>query len=78
MNPKEKNKRLEDLAKSGYGEALLEYIQENISEMKDISTVKTFEEMVGRQEAVKMLKSIFRFLDKKREKKGEKTKNQYL
>jgi len=78
MTKEERNKRLENLARSEYSKALLEFLQEKINIMSDINTVKNWEELVGKQEAVKILKEIFRFLETKKEGKELKTKSQYL
>ena len=53
----------EDLPNSHFGTALEEYLKEEIEKMVDITTAVKWEEVLGRQEAVKILKKVFRFLN---------------
>lgn len=69
---------LEPLAKSDFGKLLMEYLKQSISEMSELDKIKSFEEMVGKQEAIKVLKELFSFLESGREQKIEKTKTNYL
>lgn len=68
---------LNDLANSEYGLILAEYLNGKILEMADISKL-TPENVVGKQEAVKILKELFLFLEKAREKQPEIKKTNYL
>ncbi len=83
MKIEERNTKLESLARSGYGDALIEYIEEKIDDLKDITKIKaqTIEEkgwmVQAREDSVKILKEIFRFLKDKREPKNMKEKNKY-
>lgn len=67
MKREERDKLLEELSRSQIGVALLEFINEKIFEMKDISKIKDFNEMLGKQEAIKTLEKIFSFLNRFRE-----------
>ena len=53
----------EDLKNTSYGKALEIYLKEEIERMVDITTAEKWEEVLGRQEAVKILKKVFRFLN---------------
>jgi hypothetical protein len=78
MTKEQLNEQMESLAKSQYGGVLLEYIKEKIDLMGKIGSIKTFEELIGKQEAVKILKDIFRFLETKREPESSApSKNEY-
>jgi len=61
--------KLKQLAESDFGLVLIEFLDDQIEQMGDISKIKTFEELVGKQEAVKILKELFGFLEKVREKR---------
>jgi len=76
MNKQERDKKLEDMAKGGLGDALLDYLEEKKTELKDITSCKSETEMFGRQEAIKTFESILGFIYRLKEKK-EITKNQY-
>lgn len=52
-----------DLPNSHFGKALEEYLADEIQRMCDITTATKWEEVLGRQEAVKILKKVFRFLN---------------
>lgn len=69
---------LKQLAQSDHGKILMNFLDEKIKEMTDITKIKTYEEMMGKQEAVKILKELFSFLEKGREKKPEIQKTNYL
>lgn len=70
--------QLDQLAKSDHGKILMDFLEIKIKEMTDISKIKTYEEMLGKQEAVKILKELFSFLEKGRENKPEAKKTDYL
>jgi hypothetical protein len=78
MNEELLKSQMESLAKSQYGEVLLEFIGQKIDSLNKIGDIKTIEELVGRQEAAKILKEIFRFLEANRKTEGLTTlKNEY-
>jgi hypothetical protein len=68
---------LNDLANSEYGLILMAYLNEKVLEMADISKL-TPENVVGKQEAVKIIKELFMFLEKARQKQPEMKKTNYL
>jgi len=68
---------LKDLANSEYGLILMAYLNERILEMADISKL-TPENVVGKREAVNIIKELFAFLEKAREKQPEIKKTDYL
>ena len=75
--------QLKELAKSDLGEVLVDYLAEKIKEMNDITTIKGTVEEKGkiteaRQLAAKILKELFSFLEKAREKRPETKKTDYL
>ena len=76
VNKEERDQKLEELAKSIYGKVLLDYIEEIKNEIDSVEGANTVKEIIGRQEAIKKLDKIFRFLTAKREEKS-KEKNQY-
>ena len=63
MNEKIKQIIQVDLPNSHFGKALEEYLAEEIERMVDVTTAKDWNEVLGRQEAVKIIKKIFRFLN---------------
>ena len=73
-----KSQDLEPLAKSDFGKLLIQWLGEKIIELSDLDKIGSFEEMVGKKEARKILKELFNFLDKARENKPETKKNEYL
>lgn len=73
-----KLQELEPLAKSDFGKLLIEWLREQITDLSDLNKIKSFEEMVGKKEAIKILKELFTFLEKGRETKPESKKNEYI
>jgi len=70
--------QLKQLAQSDFGKLLMDYLDDRIKEMGDISKIKNYDELLGKQEAVKILKELFSFLEKGRETKPKVEKNKYL
>ena len=68
-------KQLEELRGSANGQALILYLEEEIEKIKDISTIDSMEELQARQEAEKILKGLFKFLDFKADKKAKSKYN---
>jgi hypothetical protein len=78
MNEELLRNQMESLAKSQYGEILMEFIGQKVDSLNKIGDIKTFEELAGRQEAIKLLKDMFRFLEANRKPESSATlKNEY-
>jgi len=77
MTKEEREKILKNLTKEEL-EALKELFLAKISEYTNIENIKTFEELVGRQLAIKLLKDLMYELKLLKEKPFEKKKNEYL
>ena len=58
-----------NLAKSDFGKVLMNFLDEEIKEMTDITKIKDYDELLGKQEAVKILRKLFSFLKKTRDEK---------
>lgn len=74
MTP-EKRQILLELGKSSQGKVLREFLEERYLAIGDITTCKNWEDAVGRQHALILLKEIFNFLEDKQPPQG--TKSQY-
>ena len=70
--------QLKELAVSDLGKVLMDYLAEKIKEMTDITKIKEYDELLGKQEAVKILKELFSFLERAREKQPDTKKTDYL
>jgi len=77
MTKEEREKILKNLTKEEL-EALKELFLAKINEYTNIENIKTFEELVGRQLAIKLLKDLMYELKLLKEKPFEKKKNEYL
>jgi hypothetical protein len=75
---KKKIDELRELKGTSQGNILLEYIGEKVSELDTVVGAKDWNEVLGRQEAVKKLKEIFTFLGALENKPDSATKSQYL
>ncbi len=71
------DKELRQLANSDIGITLAKYLDERVKDMSDLSKIKTYDELLGKQEAVKILKELFSFLEKAREEQPIITKTDY-
>ena len=60
--------KLEEIKNTPYAELLTDYLEAEIEKMKDIGTIKTLKELQAKQEAEKILKKLFYFLDFKSKK----------
>lgn len=86
MTPEEKKQKdkeirdnaLDELAQGQYGKALLNLLDEKMEELDTVSGIKTETELLARQEAIKIVKSIFQFLKRKQDVVSKDSKNQYL
>ena len=65
------------LANSDSGKVLIEFLDDQIKQMTDITKMKTWEEVLGKQEAVKILKELFSFLERAREKQPNTQRTDY-
>lgn len=72
----DKLKLLQELKNTPYGVALKEFLTEKKNELNDVNTCKSYEEVLGRQLALKTLKDLFSFME--RRESIDKSKNQYL
>lgn len=72
----EHKKLLSELKHTQYGVALKIFLESELEELSDITTSKTWQETVGRQKAVRMIRRLFSFMEEK--KTTDKTKNQYV
>lgn len=72
----DKLKLLQELKNTPYGVALKEFLTEKNNELNDVNTCKSYEEVLGRQLALKTLKDLFSFME--RRESIDKSKNQYL
>lgn len=70
----ETKKILGDLGKNQYGAALKEFLQDELNDIGNIATAKSWEETQGRQYSVKFIKKLFSFLDGKKVESKSKIK----
>jgi len=68
--------KLEQLQNTPYGQALLVYLEQYKEELNSINKIITFEELLGKQYALKLIDEMFKFMDNKRVE--VKSKNQYI
>lgn len=66
---------LKSFKESPYTQLVKDYFEEQIAKMNDISTHQSWEEVLGKQYASKILKDLIKSLDSRPEK--EKVPNQY-
>ena len=71
------NERIKQLAKSDLGEALVEWLDDQIKQMVDVTQMKNWEEVLGKQEAVKILRELFNFLVRVREDRTDTKRTDY-
>lgn len=65
MTREDRRRLLEELGKTNHGKALREFLAERRETIGDITSCKNWEEAVGRQFALVLLKEMFSFLDEK-------------
>lgn len=75
ITPEEK-KELSGLKHTSFGRALVAYLTDEMNDLNDITTPKSWEETQGRQYAVKVIRKLFSFMEDKKPK--GKGKNQYV
>jgi len=69
--------QLKLLAISDSGKVLIDFLDDQIKQMTDITQIKTYEELIGKQQAMKILKELFNFLEKSRVKPDQPIKTDY-
>jgi hypothetical protein len=74
INPEIK-KILEGVNSTPFGRALREYLEDELSQIKDVENATSWEDALGRKHAGRIIRKVFSFLGI--EKKEEKTKNNY-
>jgi hypothetical protein len=67
---------LEQLPQTSHGKALIKFLDQVKEELNDISTLQSWEETIGRKNAIKMIDDLFKFMEPK--KVEIKNKNQYI
>lgn len=73
---KEQEELLANLAKTPYGKALQDFLDSKYDEINNIMSAKTWEETLGRQFALNVLKDLFAFMGTQHIDSPQK-KNQY-
>ena len=63
MNKEQREKQLKTLSRGSEGKALREFFEEKITEMNDVSTIKDWDETMGRKIAIRKLRDIMKKLD---------------
>ena len=77
MNKELRDNLLKNLGENDkYGPALEDWLSEEIEKMKDVSSVESWEETLGRQEALKLIDKLRKFLFRKPPKKKQRIKYQ--
>ena len=77
MNKELRNNILKDLGKSRVGEALRDYLKEAVETMKDeLTKTNNWEETLGIQKAIGIIKKKFKFLEKEEQEKKQRTSYQ--
>jgi hypothetical protein len=71
----ESRKLLEELGKTQFGRALIEYLNDEMEEIADVRNSKTWEETLGRQIALGVIDKLFTFMVERNV--VDKSKNRY-
>lgn len=71
----EQRELLKQLSRTMHGQALKAFLEEQYKIIGDITSCTSWEQTIGRQFAIGVLKDIFSFLEEKNE--TQKTPNQY-
>ena len=66
---------LNGMATTQYGQALKVLLDEELKELGDVENATSWDDTLGRQHAVKIIKRLFVFMEPK--KKVDKSQNQY-
>jgi hypothetical protein len=69
-------KLLQEMSKTPYGKALQAFLDEEFDKLNDVQSCKDWEDVRGRQHALKTLEGLFRFMTTKDT--SDKPKNQYM
>ncbi len=75
MNRQDRDKLLKKLANHQFGEALEDWVNEQTEKLENETGAKSWEEVLGRREAKKIIRKLFKFLKLKSD---SKKTNQYL
>ena len=67
---------LQNLKNTSYGIALEAFLNEKLDEIRDLSTIKTLEELHGRRDTEKFVKELLSIINKQDTKDSKK--NQYV
>lgn len=77
MDKKQRNLYLKKLARSSEGEALKEYFEERILKLKDLTTIESWEETIGRKLAIVEIEKIMRQLNLLKKEKPSSKRERY-
>lgn len=66
----EEKQLLRDIWKTTYGRALFKYLELEYNRIGDITTAQSWDEVLGRQYAFKLLKKLFSFGEEEKPKKS--------
>ena len=69
--------KLKLLANSDHALTLMVWLDEQTKQLSDITKIKDYDELLGKQEAVKILKELFGFLERARQKQPDIQKTDY-
>lgn len=64
--PEQIEKFLTELSSTSYGQALKAVLEQKKDELNNISTCKSYEEVLGRQHAINLINDIFKFMGEKK------------
>jgi hypothetical protein len=62
MKKEERNQLLQDLAKTNFGRALEELLNEELAKIDTVDNITTLEEAIGRQKAKQVIEAVFSFM----------------
>ena len=75
INP-EVEEILQQLPGTIYGQALVAFLELEYAELNNLKTIKSYDELLGRQYAEKVIEDLFKFMGER--KVVIKSKNQYI
>jgi hypothetical protein len=70
------NNLLKELPKTSHGQALVRFLNQAKAEMNNVKTITSWDEALGRKNAVKVIDDLFSFMEEK--KVEQVSKNQYI
>jgi hypothetical protein len=59
MNQRDMKQAFEELYRMHHGKVLVEYLEEKIAELNDVSSCTSWEETQGRAHAVRLIRDLF-------------------